>query len=64
MKRIILVVAKVLFILIALYGILCLVGEADPWTFGAQVRLFIQGVVLFGIGFLGCVFIDWRFDKA
>lgn len=32
-----------------IYGFLCIVGEADPWTAEAQTKLFIKGILIIGI---------------
>jgi hypothetical protein len=32
-----------------IYGFLCIVGEADPWTVEAQIKLFIKGILIIGI---------------
>ena len=35
--------------LATIYGFLCVVSEADPWTATAQILLFIKGVVIIAV---------------
>ena len=60
MKRIFCIMFEVIFILLFIYGFLCVLGEAEPWTMASQIWLFIKGVAFMLIGFLGCAFIEGR----
>ena len=58
MKRTLLAMIEFAFIMLAIFGILCVVSEADPWTMSAQIWLFVKGLVCIGLGVLGCAFIE------
>ena len=60
MKLFILKIVELAFVLLAIFGFLCIVSEADPWTFSSQVWLCIKGAFFIGIGVLGCAFIENR----
>lgn len=53
-------ILELAFILIFIYGFLCVVGEAEPWTVSAQIWLFVKGMLLMLFGFLGCGFIEGK----
>lgn len=40
---------RLVLILGMIYGFLCVIGEADPWTPGAQMKLFIQGILIIAV---------------
>lgn len=60
MKLFMLKLVELAFILLVIFGFLCIVSEADPWTFKAQIWLFVKGALLIGVGVLGCAFIENR----
>ena len=53
MKNIIKSILAIIFVCVGIFGFLCLVSEADPWTVESQIRLFIKGLVMMLIGFGG-----------
>lgn len=58
MKRAILGMVEFAFIILIIFGFLCVVSEAEPFTVKGQVWLFIKGALCIGIGVLGCAFIE------
>lgn len=58
LRNVILGVVEFGFVVLAIFGFLCIVSEADPWTMGAQIWLSIKGALCIGIGVLGCAFIE------
>lgn len=42
-------VISIVFVCVGIFGFLCVVSEADPWTPMSQILLFIKGIVLIAI---------------
>lgn len=42
-------VISIIFVCVGIFGFLCVISEADPWTPMSQILLFIKGVVLIAI---------------
>lgn len=53
MKNIIKSILAIIFVCAGIFGFLCVVSEADPWTVKSQILLFVKGIVLILIGFGG-----------
>ena len=60
MKNIILGVLEFGFIMMILAGFIFIISEADPWSRSAQIKLYIEGVILIVLGALGTCIIEKR----
>ena len=63
MKNIIKSILAIIFVCVGIFGFLCLVSEADPWTVESQIRLFIKGIVLMLIGMGGVTLLERSDDS-
>lgn len=39
-------IIAIILSLAVVYGFLCIVSEADPWTPVAQIKLFVKGILI------------------
>lgn len=63
MKKILSALIRLVFTFVALYGIMCIFGEVEPWSVSAQIFLFVKGILLLFVCFLVCAFFEGRESK-
>ena len=64
MKRAILGMIEFAFIVLIIFGFLCIVSEAEPFSIKSQIWLFVKGAIFIGLGVLGCAFIENKEGKV
>lgn len=57
-------ILRLVFFGIAIYGLLSVISEAEPWTPESQIWIFLRGILLILVGVVGYTLVNKEDDTV